>query len=72
MYESKAHFANLYQNTPSTFTFSNQSDLKGKAFAEWQAQFRSSLHTLLGLDNMYADLNHFLEKDKLINMEYQI
>ena len=56
MYESKAHFANLYHNTPSAFTFSNQSDLKGKAFAEWQDQFRSSLHTLLGLDNMSADL----------------
>jgi len=69
MYESKVHFASLYQNTPSAFAFSNQSDLKEKAFAEWQNQFRTSLHNLLGLDNMAADLANYQPYAEKISTE---
>ena len=56
MYESKAHFANLYENIPSTFSFSNRFNLEEQTFNEWQNQFRLALHDLLGLNNMLVDL----------------
>ena len=56
MYESKAHFANLYQNIPSTFSFSDRLNLEEQTFNEWQNQFRLALHDLLGLNNMLVDL----------------
>ncbi len=66
MYNSAAHYRNLYETVPREFSFDGRTPAEVK---QWQGAFRPRLRAALGLDNMAADLQDHTPTAELLDSE---